>query len=62
MTTRGSAIGCWLAGAAPVPEPRLRGAATADVAIVGGGFTGLWTVIRLLETQLTCGSSSWRWR
>ena len=26
---------------APVPRPALRGAATADLAVVGGGFTGL---------------------
>lgn len=31
------------------PCPPLRGAATADVAIVGGGFTGLWTAWQLLE-------------
>jgi glycine/D-amino acid oxidase-like deaminating enzyme len=29
----------------------LEGATTADVAIVGGGFTGLWTALRLLETD-----------
>jgi hypothetical protein len=29
--------------------PPLRGLATADVAIVGGGFTGLWTAWHLLE-------------
>ncbi len=44
-------ISYWLAGIQPVPEPPLRGPTTADVAIVGGGFTGLWTAIRLLETQ-----------
>lgn len=31
------------------PCPPLRGSATTDVAIVGGGFTGLWTAWRLLE-------------
>jgi hypothetical protein len=30
-------------------EPPLRGDARADVAIVGGGFLGLWTAIRLKE-------------
>ncbi len=44
-------ISFWLAGVRPNPEPPLRGRAPADVAIVGGGFTGLWTAIRLLETQ-----------
>lgn len=33
-------------GGAPVP---LTGAQQVDVGIVGGGFTGLWTAIRLLE-------------
>lgn len=32
-------------GAAPV-HPRLTGAPTTDLAIVGGGFTGLWTALR----------------
>lgn len=31
-------------------EPTFRGRAAADVVIVGGGFTGLWTAIRLTET------------
>jgi glycine/D-amino acid oxidase-like deaminating enzyme len=41
----------WLAAGAPEPEPPLEGSAAADVAIVGAGFTGLWTAIRLLETR-----------
>ncbi len=32
-------------------RPSLRGAIRADVAIVGAGFTGLWTAIRLLDTD-----------
>ena len=35
------------AGAAPAPA--LDGDATADVAIVGGGYTGLWTALALRE-------------
>ena len=31
------------------PRPPLPGAATADVAIIGGGLTGLWTAWSLLE-------------
>jgi glycine/D-amino acid oxidase-like deaminating enzyme len=31
----------------PPPAPALRGEATADVAIVGGGYTGLWTALAL---------------
>ena len=38
----------WLQEAPPDPEqPALDGDTTADVAIVGGGFTGLWTAIEL---------------
>jgi glycine/D-amino acid oxidase-like deaminating enzyme len=33
----------------PAPAPPLAGDATADVAIVGGGFTGLWTALALRE-------------
>jgi glycine/D-amino acid oxidase-like deaminating enzyme len=42
----------WLDEAPPVePEPPLEGDVEADVAIVGGGYTGLWTAlaIRALE-------------
>jgi glycine/D-amino acid oxidase-like deaminating enzyme len=33
----------------PPPAPALSGDATADVAIVGGGYTGLWTALALGE-------------
>jgi glycine/D-amino acid oxidase-like deaminating enzyme len=33
----------------PAPSPALTGDMTADVAIVGGGYTGLWTAIALRE-------------
>jgi glycine/D-amino acid oxidase-like deaminating enzyme len=33
----------------PPPAPALQGDATADVAIVGGGYTGLWTALALRE-------------
>jgi glycine/D-amino acid oxidase-like deaminating enzyme len=33
----------------PPPAPALAGEATADVAIVGGGYTGLWTALALRE-------------
>ena len=33
----------------PAPAPTLSGDATADVAIVGGGYTGLWTALSLRE-------------
>jgi glycine/D-amino acid oxidase-like deaminating enzyme len=31
--------------------PPLRGTITADVAIVGGGYTGLWTALRVAELE-----------
>jgi glycine/D-amino acid oxidase-like deaminating enzyme len=34
---------------APEPLPALAGATTADLAIVGGGFTGLWTALLAKE-------------
>lgn len=34
--------------------PPLRGAARADVAILGGGYVGLWTAIRIKERQPDC--------
>jgi glycine/D-amino acid oxidase-like deaminating enzyme len=43
----------WLQEASPDPEqPALDGDTTADVAIVGGGFTGLWTAIELKRRDL----------
>ena len=33
----------------PPPAPALTGEASADVAIVGGGYTGLWTALALRE-------------
>ncbi len=35
--------------ASPDAAPPLRGTTTADVVIVGGGYTGLWTAIRIAE-------------
>ncbi|MFG1820081.1 NAD(P)/FAD-dependent oxidoreductase [Kribbella sp. NPDC049174] len=54
--------------AAPVPAPALLGPTTADLVVVGGGYTGLWTALRakerypeldvvLLESD-TCGSAA----
>lgn len=40
----------WLQEAPPDPErPPLEGEAETDVAVVGGGFTGLWTALALRE-------------
>jgi glycine/D-amino acid oxidase-like deaminating enzyme len=44
-------VSYWLenAGDDPTPRPPLHGSRTADVAIVGAGFTGLWTARELLR-------------
>lgn len=40
-----------LAADAGVPCPRLRGRSQADVAIIGGGYTGLWTAFHLKQAD-----------
>ena len=51
----GLAAPWWLQDAPPDSEqPALDGDTTADVAIVGGGFTGLWTAHRA-EAPRSCG-------
>jgi glycine/D-amino acid oxidase-like deaminating enzyme len=48
----GGASNClWLAQAPVEEAPPLDTAATADVCIVGGGYTGLWTALRVLELE-----------
>ena len=46
-------VSYWLRGPAPAMDPPLEGgeALDVDVAIVGGGFTGLWTAIALTDTD-----------
>jgi glycine/D-amino acid oxidase-like deaminating enzyme len=42
----------WLAASPPGPtRPAARGRLVADVAIIGAGFTGLWTAIALTDTD-----------
>ncbi len=36
------------------PQPPLAGAARADVAVIGGGFVGLWTAIRIKQHDPAC--------
>src|SRR4051794_28087494 len=43
-----TAHGYWLGEAGPVePAPALAGDASADVVVIGGGYTGLWTAWQL---------------
>jgi glycine/D-amino acid oxidase-like deaminating enzyme len=61
----GPAGAFWPATVAPPSPQPLAGAATADVAIVGGGYTGLWTALALVSREpslrvvvcegMTCG-------
>ncbi|MEO5964833.1 MAG: FAD-dependent oxidoreductase, partial [Candidatus Limnocylindrales bacterium] len=42
----------WVSSGDPGPvRVPVRGRVEADVAVIGGGFTGLWTAISLLETD-----------
>jgi glycine/D-amino acid oxidase-like deaminating enzyme len=48
----GSAPSYWLSAAGPIePRPALDGDTTVDVAIVGGGYTGLWTAYYLASAD-----------
>ena len=38
----------------PEPQPPLSGSATADVVILGGGYTGMWTAWFLTERDPSC--------
>jgi glycine/D-amino acid oxidase-like deaminating enzyme len=52
MAHRHTARGYWLDEAGPVePAPRLAGDRRADVVIVGGGYTGLWTAWHLKQLE-----------
>jgi glycine/D-amino acid oxidase-like deaminating enzyme len=45
-----TSTGWWLEEAGKVePRPALEGSITADVVVVGGGYTGMWTAWELLE-------------
>ena len=44
-------ISYWLREPGPAFDPPPAGDTTADVVIIGGGFTGLWTAIALTDTD-----------
>jgi ribulose 1,5-bisphosphate synthetase/thiazole synthase len=46
-----TAISFWLSGIRRRPAPALDEDLRADVAVVGAGFTGLWSALRLVETD-----------
>jgi glycine/D-amino acid oxidase-like deaminating enzyme len=50
MTAPGTEAPWWLEEAPPDPvAPRLSGVVRVDVAVVGGGYTGLWTALALRD-------------
>jgi glycine/D-amino acid oxidase-like deaminating enzyme len=52
MAMRHTARGYWLDEAGPIePAPALAGEKRADVVIVGGGYTGLWTAWHLKQLE-----------
>src|SRR5262245_29850701 len=52
MFERHDAHGYWLAEAGPAdPAPELDSERTADVVVVGGGYTGLWTAWHVKQLQ-----------
>ncbi|MET0127162.1 MAG: FAD-dependent oxidoreductase [Solirubrobacterales bacterium] len=52
MSERHDAHGYWLAEADPAePAPALEGQRSADVVVVGGGYTGLWTAWQVKRLQ-----------
>lgn len=44
-------VSYWLRGEAPAADPPLHGETTADVLVIGAGFTGLWSALALTETD-----------
>lgn len=41
----------WLRGERSAQHPALGGSTTADVVVIGGGFTGLWSALALTDTD-----------
>ena len=44
-------VSYWLRGETPPADPPLREDSTADVLVIGAGFTGLWSALALTETD-----------
>lgn len=40
----------------PAPQPALYGTSNADLVVVGGGFTGLWTALQAVEDDAETGT------
>src|SRR5690606_26756143 len=51
MTTNGGVSFWWQQWGVPAPRPALPGPTDVDVAIVGGGYTGLWAAYYLASRQ-----------
>ena len=45
---------------APDAEPALAGHVTADLAVVGGGFTGLWAALLARERERGVATAGWQ--
>jgi len=46
-----TALSYWLTTGRDEPAPALEGATRADIAVIGGGYTGLWTAIHLADAE-----------
>src|SRR5207342_2384822 len=44
-------VSYWLRDQRPASYPASTGSTSADVVVIGGGFTGLWTALALTETD-----------
>ena len=51
MSDRSEPLSYWLRGDRSVRHRALDGSTTADIVVIGGGFTGLWTALALIDTD-----------
>jgi hypothetical protein len=55
VATEHTARGWWLQEAEPTTElPPLEGELAADLVVVGGGYTGMWTAWFVSELEWSC--------